>query len=305
MRRHSLMLSFVALCAPAIALADSTTAKAEALFREGRDLLAAGKLADACAAFDGSQKLAPATTTLFNQADCREKNGQLATAWGYFLDAERQTRSATDDVGTKLHAVALERATKLEGRLSKLTISVPARTDGLVVMRGTEAVDPVEWDRSLPLDGGTYTFVARIASRQVWTETVTIANEGDTKTVVVQPAADAPPPPPPPHVPAPAPAPSRRGALFTAAAGAILLGGAVGFDLWGDSTYADAKANRDLALYDSANQKRYIAEGMLTAGVAVVGVSVYLWLRHPTERGSTIAPVVGSGFAGVQLGGSW
>jgi len=307
--RHHLIL--VALVTPAIAHADSATAKAEALFRQGRDLLAEGKLAEACAAFDGSQKLDPATTTLFNQADCREKNGQLATAWGYFLDAERQTRTATDDVGARLHTVAVERAEKLEPRLSKLTISVPERADGLVVMRGSDVVDPVEWDHALPVDGGTYTLTARIASRQVWSETVTIANEGDTKVVVVHPAAEGhqtplplPPPPPPPIA-----GPSRRAAWITAGAGAVLLGGALAFDLIGDSTYEDAKAKRDLDLYDSANHMRYAAEGLLAAGAVTVGVSVYLWLRHPKESPTrvsrTIAPVVGNGFAGVQVGGSW
>ena len=35
--------------------------------------------------------------TLLNHASCREKNEQLATAWGLFLEAERQTRAATDE----------------------------------------------------------------------------------------------------------------------------------------------------------------------------------------------------------------
>ena len=305
--RHALIL--VALFTPAIARADSATAKAEALFRQGRDLLAEGKLAEACSAFDASQKLEPATTTLFNQADCREKNGQLATAWGDFLDAERQTRNATDDVGARLHTVAVERADKLEPRLSKLTISVPERADGLVVMRGNDVVDPVEWDRMLPVDGGTYTLTARIASRQVWSETVTIANEGDTKVVVVHPAPSTGAHPPPPPPPPPTAAPTRRAAWLTAGAGALLLGGALAFDLWGDSTYEDAKAKRDLDLYDSANRMRYTAEGLVAVGAVTVGVSVYLWLRHPKESPTrvsrTIAPVVGTGFAGVQVGGSW
>jgi len=34
------------------------------LFNEGRKLLQAGKLAEACAAFESSQKLEPAITTL-------------------------------------------------------------------------------------------------------------------------------------------------------------------------------------------------------------------------------------------------
>jgi hypothetical protein len=76
------------------------------LFRQGRDLLAAGKVAEACSAFEESQKLEPAVTTLFNLAGCREKLGQFATAWGLFLDTARQTRSAADAASQQLHDVA-------------------------------------------------------------------------------------------------------------------------------------------------------------------------------------------------------
>jgi len=88
------VLAALALSAPAHA--QSSGAQAETLFRQGKDLLAKGQIAEACAAFDASQKLDPNIATLLNQAACREKNGQLATAWGLFLDAERQTRNATD-----------------------------------------------------------------------------------------------------------------------------------------------------------------------------------------------------------------
>src|SRR6185436_13656654 len=75
------------------ALAQPAGAQAEVLFRQGRTLLSAGKVAEACSAFEESQKLEPAVTTLLNLAGCREKLGQFATAWGLFLEAARQTRS--------------------------------------------------------------------------------------------------------------------------------------------------------------------------------------------------------------------
>src|SRR5688500_6916501 len=102
------------LAAPTRAHAQSSTAQAETLFRQGKDLMTQGKIAEACAAFDASQKLDPTIVTLLNQASCREKNGQLATAWGLFLEAERQSRSATDDAGRQLHRVATGHAAKIE-----------------------------------------------------------------------------------------------------------------------------------------------------------------------------------------------
>src|ERR1043165_2477273 len=82
-----------------VASADSSSAQAEVLFRKGKELLAAGKTAEACDAFDASEKLGPAVSTVLNQAACREKNGQIATAWGLFVEAERQTRGASDAAG--------------------------------------------------------------------------------------------------------------------------------------------------------------------------------------------------------------
>lgn len=73
---------FLAWCSAA--LGQPTGAQAEVLFRQGRDLLAAGKVAEACSSFEESQKLEPAVTTLLDLAGCREKQGQLAIAWGLF-----------------------------------------------------------------------------------------------------------------------------------------------------------------------------------------------------------------------------
>src|SRR5262245_59390034 len=69
---------------------------AEQLFREGKRLLAEGRTEQACKAFEGSYRKDAAITTLLNLADCRERNGQNATAWGYFVEVERRTRAKPD-----------------------------------------------------------------------------------------------------------------------------------------------------------------------------------------------------------------
>src|SRR5690349_1387185 len=98
-----------------MAHAQPAAAQAETLFDRGRDLLAAGKIAEACDAFESSQNLDPQLTTLLNLADCREKNKQLASAWGHFLEAERQTRGKSGGA-KKLHTTAKDRAAKLEAK---------------------------------------------------------------------------------------------------------------------------------------------------------------------------------------------
>jgi hypothetical protein len=263
------------------ALAQPAGAQAEVLFRQGRDLLAAGKVAEACSAFEESQKLEPAVTTLLNLAGCREKLGQFATAWGLFLDAARQTRSAGDAASQQLHNLAQARAQKLEPRVSRLTINVPQKSqvDGLEITRGKDRVEPGLWNRALPIDGGTYTIIAHAPGSSPWSTQVTIAAESDTKTIEIpdlrnlprdldKPApAAAPPPPAPPHpssaVPAiersetegrasrgidhpPAPSPtSRKVVPLAIGAGALaLLGGGLGFELWAESRYDAAKSER-------------------------------------------------------------
>ena len=165
--------------------AQSSSAQAEALFRQGRELMAKGQLAEACAAFDASQKLEPTIATLLNQASCREKNGQLATAWGLFVDAERQTRAATDEAGRQMHRSAKNRVARLEPRLSTLTITVlpENRVGGLEILRDSELIDPGAWNRALPIDGGTYTITARAPGNAAWSSTVTIAAERDARTI--------------------------------------------------------------------------------------------------------------------------
>ncbi|MBC7976063.1 MAG: tetratricopeptide repeat protein, partial [Myxococcales bacterium] len=165
--------------------AQSSTAQAETLFRQGKNLMTSGKIAEACAAFDASQKLDPTIATLLNQASCREKNDQLATAWGLFLEAERQSRSSTDDAGRQLHRVATQHAAKLEPRLSTLTITVPVenRVRGLEILRNHEPVDAGAWNKALPVDGGTYKITARAPGNAEWSASVTVSAERDAKSI--------------------------------------------------------------------------------------------------------------------------
>jgi len=293
---------FAGLLCSVSASAQSAGAQAETLFRQGRQLLEAGKTTEACSAFAESQRLEPAVTTLINLAACREKNGQIATAWGLFLDVERQTRDSAKATDHQMHGVAVDHAKKLEPRVSKLTINVTQANavDGLEVSRGTDRIDAVMWNRALPIDGGTYTIVAKAPGSSAWSTQITIGNEGDTKSVDVpalaplprdvtpaKPAPTNPTPetPPPPTTQAHA---SRTPAIITGAASVVLLGAAVGFELWGESKYNDAKATavqsqRD-SLESAANTRRYAAEGFAVAGLVGAGVTTWLLLRGHNEE---------------------
>ena len=318
-------------------LAQPAAAQAEALFRQARELMAAGKIAEACGAFEESQKLGPAVTTLLNLASCREQNRQFATAWGLFLDAARETRSATDAASRKLHEVAQGRAQKLEPRVSRLTISVPiySQVDGLEITRGDERVNPGLWNRALPVDAGTHTITARAPGANRWSTQVTVAAERDSKTVEIPDLRNLPrdlgkvdaPAAPIAHQAPPTPReadiaddvrPVKRapGAALPLAIGAgalALLGGGLGFELWAESKYDTARSEATLqsrrdSLYAAANTRRYVAEACVVTGLAAGGLALWLYLhdRNPEHSSRVGARVdVIPTVAGIALAGQF
>jgi hypothetical protein len=300
------------------AFADSAHEQADALFRQGKELMGQQKLAEACAAFEGSNRLEPNTSTLLNHANCREKNGQLATAWRLFIDAEQQTHGRIDPASKQLNAVAADRATKLEVRLSKLSIDVPSdrRLDGIEILRGDDRVAIEAWSRPVPVDGGTYEIMVRAPGRIAWSTTVTLRPEGDVQTVTVPKLAFINGFEPRPrqratdgvsrsatqarkHLSGPNPAQSatlpqdsavkRSLAVPLAMGGAALLlsGAAFALSRWGDSIYADAEREpndvKQEALWRSANQRRYAAIGFAAGAAGYVGAALYLYLRGGRE----------------------
>ena len=321
--RSSAVVVTAALVVSASAHAQSAGAQAEALFRQGKDLMAKGKLAEACAAFDASQKLDPTIATLLNQAACREKNEQLATAWGLFLEAERQTRTATDAATQQLHQVAATKAVKLEPRLSTLTVIVPApnRVPGLQVLRSGEPIEPGAWNRALPVDGGTYQITARAPGNAEWSSTITVGNERDVKTIEIPrlkaAALETPAHPAEQADAAPAPLHARSPVVPLALGGAAiaLAGGALGFELWARSTNSqslDEKTSNDrrISLWHSANNRRYVAEGLGAASLVAAGVAVWLTRRPagaPGERTVRVelAPMVARETAGLVVVGGF
>lgn len=308
-------LVVLSLFACGIAGAQSASTEAEALFRDGKKLMADGKIPEACAAFDSSQKLDPSVSTMLNQAACREKNNQVTTAWGLFVEAERQTRDKTDAKSKSFNKVAHEHASKLEGKLSKLSVKVASPVAGLQIKRNGAPVDQVLWNQAIPLDGGAYTIEASATGYKTWSTQVTLAPDSDSKTVEVpaleKPKVDVPVAvqkpvtPVAPAVPAEQPAEEEHHGssnvvpIVIGVAAVGLLGGGLAMELSASSTYDKAKVepndSKQLDLWHSANNKRYAAEGLATAGIAAAGVAVWLFLRSGSDEHATataLAPVV-------------
>src|SRR4051812_11784859 len=60
------------------------SAEAEAMFDEGKRLMTERKLAQACEAFEASNRIEPRAGTLILLGDCCEQNQQLASAWSAY-----------------------------------------------------------------------------------------------------------------------------------------------------------------------------------------------------------------------------
>jgi hypothetical protein len=328
-----LLIAAAILCGPHLATAQpagtstdpAKVSQADALFRQGKAFMTAGKLTEACAAFARSQEIDPKVTTLVNHANCREKNHQLATAARLFAEAAAQLHGLADESGEALRKLATDRVASLTSRLSTFTVHLGAQQPaGFELSLGNDAIASSQWNQPRSIDGGVYSVVARAPGHQEWTATVTLRDEGDAQVVevpVLKPdaVALAEPSLAPAVVAdaASAPRPRSMALPIGLGAGAAVLGVAsLGVYLWAKGT-SDASLDQSrpfaerLDLWESANTRGNIALGLAGAAAGCAGLAVYLYLRGddrevPTATARrTIAPMVGDGLAGMQLQGAW
>jgi len=317
------IIAVVALAASRSAHAQS--AEAETLFRDGKKLMKAGQIAEACEKFEASNRLEPTVGVELNLADCREQNGQLASAWAMFVKAAATAKHS--DTDGKREAEARKRAAALEPKLVYLTIVVPddSKVDGLAITRNDTAIDPGLWGERVPVDPDTYTISASAPGYEPWTSTVKIAKKNRKVTVPALDKAAVDKPAKPRRVasaetdePAP-PMPStltgrRRAAIALALVGAAGVGVGIGFGLHSGSleTEADARCPtatcgdpHSLDLNRSARTAALIADVSYVGGVGVLVAASVLWLTgkpHPTETVS-LAPVLARDAVGFAVAG--
>src|SRR5262245_61244480 len=161
--------------------AHAQSAEAEKLFDDGNRLEAAGKLVEACAAFEASNRAEPRAGTLIRLGGCHEKNQQLASAWSAYKDARRL---ATDP---RKRELATTKITALEPRLSYLVVAVSeqVRVSGLELIRNGKLFDPTLWNNELPIDRGDYSITGRAPGYKTWQRTVHVPVERARLSVIV------------------------------------------------------------------------------------------------------------------------
>jgi hypothetical protein len=158
--------------APAAHAQGADLAAAQSLFDEAKQLVAAGRIGEACPKFVASFKLDPKSGTAVNLADCFEKNGQIASAWARYLEAAALAQRAGQ---TDREQYARQHAAALEPRLSRLTISAPSAPPGLEVRRDGAVVDAAILGTGVAVDPGKHPIEARAPGKKPWSTIVEVA----------------------------------------------------------------------------------------------------------------------------------
>jgi hypothetical protein len=195
-----LVATFVCVLTATAGAQRARNPEAEALFDEGKKLMARGDHASACPKLAASNDLEPRAVTLMSLGACLEAQQRLASASKRFVEAQQLAASSGD---AKAEAQAKAKVDALAPRLStiQIVVSAEAAVPDLSITRNGELINATQWNTPIPIDGGTYSFVAYGRGTDEWTGSVTVANEGDSQQVTIPrltsakpPVAEAPPP---------------------------------------------------------------------------------------------------------------
>jgi hypothetical protein len=291
-----LLSAFIFSLAPAARAQGDANSRALAvqLFDEAESLFAKNRVADACPKYAESYRLDPQLGVLVYLAECYEKNGQLASAWGAFREAEEIARKRGDARGEH----ARERASALEQRLSYIVIDVPesARLPGLQVLRDGAPIAEVLWGARAAIDTGKHRIEVSAAGYKPWRKDVVIAPEPGSQTVEVPKlqvdASAAPGTAAKPVDPNPGTS-QRIAALAVGGLGIVGLSAGGFFGLSAQASLSDSKnlcndknfctAAGD-ELRSSAKSKALIATISTGVGAAALVTATILWFTAPKSE---------------------
>ncbi|HEU4532999.1 MAG TPA: hypothetical protein VFS00_02735 [Polyangiaceae bacterium] len=290
---------------------EQSAARAEALFREGREAMKRGDLDEACPKFAESQGLDPSAGTLLNLALCEQRKGEGARAWAHFRELV-DTLPPSDERA----AIARARAETLSQKLPRVTLRLPhdVPPETRVWFDNVE-LSAGDIDVAFVTDPGLHRVSVRAPGRVERRYDIKVA-EGKSTSLLVAPAQspdwEAPPAPPSPLLPAPwrrlefeRTAKSKRVRKAAAAEsssssgyGLIVLGGAavgVGTIVTWFALEKERISDRTFAVLSTASTVSGIAASV--AGIVVL--SNNLQKDQGARRVSTLAPFATRGGGGL------
>lgn len=179
----------VLLCASACTLAltaapteahAADVAAANLLFDEAKALMAANKFAEACGKFEASFDADQQLGALMNLADCLERDGRVASAYGRWAHAVEFAKMRGDDRVD----YATERRDLIEPLLSFVTVNAVGSGPDLVVYKGNSKLSPGAFGSALPSNPGE-TLIQVVRGEDVLWETKIVLDQKERKTVDV------------------------------------------------------------------------------------------------------------------------
>lgn len=312
------------LLGSAPARADGDEAKAKVLFDEARDLAKANKWAEACEKLAASKRLVPRMLTTYRLADCHERIGKTASAHAGFVEAADLAKATGDS--TKQQD-ALDRAKKVEGKLSRVTLELP-KEEGLSIKIDDAPIASALLREKIPLDPGEHTLVATATGKAQKTVKFDVP-QGPSVTKVEVPALSAEATtetpkkleePVAPPIDDTKPVETKSSSLktigfVTLGVGVVGLGVGTALGLSAKGLDGDAEGlckprctPEGKALNDDARARGNLATVVFTAGAVIAATGVVLILVAPSSTSTTtarVAPWVGMTGGGLTLAGSF
>jgi hypothetical protein len=313
----------IGIAEPTLARAEDDTAKAEALFQEGRKLVEEKRYGEACPKFAASHKLAPAVGTLLNLGDCYQRAGLYASAWLRFVDAIGLAQKLNRPDRER---AARDRAMLVEPKLTRVTITakdavIEVKKDGVVLDEGSLGT-------AIPVDPGNHVIEARARGKKAYVHPFVVTDEAQQLRIAIPALGpgdgkdDPPLPPPvvkeppkkePPRKEPPPPPPEKRSPLRTVGvvvAGAGVVGVGVGtfFGLramskWNDSKKTCDATGCDAAGYVSGTDAKGAGTvstiGFVAGGALLVGGAVMFFVSPSGEAKRAGTPGEGGVVVGV------
>jgi tetratricopeptide (TPR) repeat protein len=317
----SRFVSFVSVLSASLAFgsvarADGTAdaAASATIFREARALMEQGNVAAACDKFEAANKLLPTPGTLLSLADCREKNGQTATAYGAFQEAGILARQKGDE---DRDAEAKRRGALLEPLLARIALDVAHenRGTGITVKRDGIEIPEAGWDAPIPVDPGAHTIEASKPGTPTWSTTVTIAARPGVTSVQIPPLGDV-------QRPAHFWTAQRIAGLVVGTAGLVTLGVSFGFGASAKSSYnaslpyclptnPDKCYAQGVMLRNNSLSAADVATGVFVGGAVALVAGVVTFAvpsgspKRTGFRGIEVEPIVGSNSGALVVRGAW
>lgn len=276
----------------------STKEQVLTLYNQGKELLDAGKTAEACQAFEAAKRLDfTAINLILRLGDCYERLGRTASAYSQFQQAASVAAAAKD----ARQSTAEERVAAVEPLLARLAVSLaPARAGAagapsVVVRRNGEIVAGEKLDgKPAPVDPGRYTFEASATGKKTWTATRDIT-PGASVIVEVPELSAVVVAAPRVAIPIPESTTSARRTIGIALGGVGLVGLGVGaaFGVKALANFADSKADghcdaesfcddEGFELRHAARDAATISTVTLALGATAAVAGAILWLTAPT-----------------------